>query len=172
MVACGDGSWSAGFGVPDPRKAHILVELKTTNAVKLMQYSTSQRVIAMPTAQLNARRSEPLFTYLETMIASIQCSHKKPPSSCLLAYSTELLKLEAFSGADTVGTHCEETPVRLELQSSLRLPLCWRRISRMVRNPVVGSISQMLLSFNSASQAYVENFPQMEGKTFGELFKW
>ena len=42
----------------------------------------------------------------------------------------------------------------------------------MVRNPVVGSISQMLLSFNSASQAYVENIPQMEGKTFGDVYKW
>ncbi len=42
--------------MPDPRKGHILVELKTANAVKLMQYGTSKRVIAMPTAQLNARR--------------------------------------------------------------------------------------------------------------------
>lgn len=42
----------------------------------------------------------------------------------------------------------------------------------MVRNPVVGSISQMLLSFNSPSQAFVESLPEMEGKTFGELFKW
>ena len=45
-----------GFDVPDPRKGHILVELKTANAVKLVQYCTSARVIAMPTAQLNARR--------------------------------------------------------------------------------------------------------------------
>ena len=46
----------AGFDVPDPRKGHILVELKTANAMKLVQYCTSARVIAMPTAQLNARR--------------------------------------------------------------------------------------------------------------------
>ena len=46
-----------GFDVPDPRKGHILVELKTANAVKLVHYCTSARVIAMPTAQLNARRS-------------------------------------------------------------------------------------------------------------------
>lgn len=46
----------AGFDRPDPRKGHILVELKTANAVKLTHYCTSARVIAMPTAQLNARR--------------------------------------------------------------------------------------------------------------------
>lgn len=42
----------------------------------------------------------------------------------------------------------------------------------MVQNPVVGSIGQMLLSFNSASQTYVETFPELEGKSFGELYKW
>lgn len=48
---------TTGFDVPDPRKGHILVELKTANAMKLIHYCTSARVIAMPTAQLNARRS-------------------------------------------------------------------------------------------------------------------
>ena len=42
----------------------------------------------------------------------------------------------------------------------------------MVQNPVVGSIGQMLMSFNSASQCFVETFPQMEGKSFGDVFKW
>lgn len=47
-----------------------------------------------------------------------------------------------------------------------------RRISRVVQNPVVGSIGQMLMSFNSASKAFVETFPEMEGKPFGEIYKW
>jgi len=35
---------------------HIVVETRTTNAVPLLGYSCSKRVIALPTLQLNARR--------------------------------------------------------------------------------------------------------------------
>ena len=42
----------------------------------------------------------------------------------------------------------------------------------MVRNPVVGSIDSMLLSFNSKTQMFVADLPKMAGKPFGELFKW
>lgn len=35
---------------------HIVVETRTSNAVPLLRYSCSKRVIAMPTQQLNARR--------------------------------------------------------------------------------------------------------------------
>ena len=45
-----------GFGVPDPRKAPILVEVKSENAVRLLAYSCSKRVHALPTAVANARR--------------------------------------------------------------------------------------------------------------------
>lgn len=45
-----------GVGVPDPRTGSIVVELKTVNALPLLRYSCSSRVISLPTAQLNARR--------------------------------------------------------------------------------------------------------------------
>ena len=32
----------------------------------------------------------------------------------------------------------------------------------MVKQPVVGAISQMLWSFNSRSQGYLESFPMLE----------
>jgi hypothetical protein len=47
-----------GMGQPDPRVGHIVVELKTANAVPLLRYSCSNRIIGLPTAQLNARRYE------------------------------------------------------------------------------------------------------------------
>ena len=45
-----------GAGVPDPRTGNIVVELKTANAMPLLRYSCSSRIISLPTAQLNARR--------------------------------------------------------------------------------------------------------------------
>lgn len=42
----------------------------------------------------------------------------------------------------------------------------------MVRNPVIGSIDSMLLSFNAKNQMFVADIPQMAGKSFGELYKW
>ena len=36
------------------------------------------------------------------------------------------------------------------------------RLARLVRHPVVGSISQLLWSFNSASQGYLQPVPQLE----------
>lgn len=35
---------------------HIVVETQTSNAVPLLYYSCSRRVMALPTARLNARR--------------------------------------------------------------------------------------------------------------------
>ena len=45
-----------GRGSPDPRMGRILVELKTPNAVRLLNYCCSKRVQALPTALANARR--------------------------------------------------------------------------------------------------------------------
>lgn len=45
-----------GWGMPDPRSAAIVVELKTPAAVPLLRYSTSKRILAVPTSMLNARR--------------------------------------------------------------------------------------------------------------------
>jgi hypothetical protein len=41
---------------------HIVVETRTANAVPLLRYSCSKRVIALPTGQLNARRVSQLFS--------------------------------------------------------------------------------------------------------------
>ena len=48
-----------GKGSPDPRMGRILVELKTSNAVRLLNYCCSTRVQALPTSLANARRSAP-----------------------------------------------------------------------------------------------------------------
>ena len=45
-----------GAGLPDPRTAHVVVELKTANAIPLLRYCCGPRIMALPTAQLNARR--------------------------------------------------------------------------------------------------------------------
>ena len=45
-----------GKGVADPRMGRILVELKTPNAVRLLNYCCSKRVQALPTSLANARR--------------------------------------------------------------------------------------------------------------------
>jgi len=45
-----------GVGEPDPRTGDIIVELKTANAVPLLRYSCSTRIMGLATAQLNARR--------------------------------------------------------------------------------------------------------------------
>ena len=45
-----------GFGVPDPRTGHIVVEMRTPHSAALLKYSCSKRVLALPTVQLNARR--------------------------------------------------------------------------------------------------------------------
>ena len=46
----------AGFGMPDPRTGHIVVEMRTPHSAALLKYSCSKRVLALPTVQLNARR--------------------------------------------------------------------------------------------------------------------
>ncbi len=48
-----------GAGNPDPRTGHIVVGLQTQEAVGLIQYSCSARVIPVPTTYLNARRRGP-----------------------------------------------------------------------------------------------------------------
>ena len=41
-------------------------------------------------------------------------------------------------------------------------------MSRVVRSPVVGIMSNYLLNFNMPSQGYMEELPQLAGKTWGE----
>lgn len=38
-------------------QGHIILELKTSNALPLVKFSCSSRIVALPTTQLNARRS-------------------------------------------------------------------------------------------------------------------
>jgi hypothetical protein len=47
-----------GLCAEGPSRAgrHIVVELKTPNALPLLKYACSRRVIALPTGQLNAQR--------------------------------------------------------------------------------------------------------------------
>lgn len=45
-----------GFDAPDARTGCVIVELKTLDAIPLLQYSCSKRILALPTSLLNARR--------------------------------------------------------------------------------------------------------------------
>lgn len=45
-----------GFDKPDTRTGHIVVEVKTLDALQLIGYSCSKRVIALPTSLYNAKR--------------------------------------------------------------------------------------------------------------------
>lgn len=46
---------------------HVVVELKTSNALPLLKYACSSRVMALPTSQLNAQRVSELVTHWETV---------------------------------------------------------------------------------------------------------
>lgn len=45
-----------GPGVPDTRQAIVIAELKTLDALPLLQFSCSPRVVGFPTNLTNARR--------------------------------------------------------------------------------------------------------------------
>lgn len=42
---------------------HVVVELKTANALPLLKYACSSRIMALPTNQLNAQRVSTTFQY-------------------------------------------------------------------------------------------------------------
>lgn len=46
----------AGFGQPDPRQGHVVVQLRTSSAVDLLRYACSPRIIPMSTNQINSSR--------------------------------------------------------------------------------------------------------------------
>ncbi|CAL8468748.1 g8288 [Coccomyxa elongata] len=80
------------------RGGRIIVEVKTLNALAVLQYSCSVRVMALHTGEMNARR-----------------------------------------------------------------------LSRMVRSPIVAAISYMVWNYSCRPQVYLQRLPQLVGKTFGEL---
>ncbi|KAK9811837.1 hypothetical protein WJX72_011041 [[Myrmecia] bisecta] len=45
-----------GFGVRDPRRGAVVVEMKTMDALPLLHFSCSKRILGVPTNNLNARR--------------------------------------------------------------------------------------------------------------------
>eukprot|EP01025_Chloroclados_australasicus_P037823 TRINITY_DN38681_c0_g2_i3.p1 TRINITY_DN38681_c0_g2~~TRINITY_DN38681_c0_g2_i3.p1 ORF type:complete len:744 (+),score=121.86 TRINITY_DN38681_c0_g2_i3:179-2410(+) len=77
---------------------NIIVEMRTRNAVPLLQYACSPNVIAFPSNQLNARR-----------------------------------------------------------------------LTRMVKQPVIASVSKSIWSFQSETQVFLHSFPELQGLRFSEL---
>ena len=75
-----------GFGVPDPRTGHIVVEMRTPHSAALLKYSCSGRVLALPTVQLNARR-------LVFLLADSAASSVAAAAVCLLSVSLSALRL-------------------------------------------------------------------------------
>ncbi|KAK9800761.1 hypothetical protein WJX73_008207 [Symbiochloris irregularis] len=90
-----------GFGVPDTRTGHIIVELKQDGTDEMLGYVCSKRVVPLMSNRMNAVR-----------------------------------------------------------------------LARLVRRPVVGAVSQMLWSFNSSSQGYLQPVPQLEGRAYGPLYRF
>ena len=69
-----------GFGVPDPRTGHIVVEMRTPHSAALLKYSCSGRVLALPTVQLNARRL--VFLHADSAASSEACLSVCPSAVC------------------------------------------------------------------------------------------
>ncbi|EIE20310.1 hypothetical protein COCSUDRAFT_67575 [Coccomyxa subellipsoidea C-169] len=66
-----------GLGKPDPRRGYVVVGLQTQEAVGLLKYSCSARVIPVPTNNLNARRISrniqyPVLTYVSQMLLNFR----------------------------------------------------------------------------------------------------
>ncbi|CAL8470852.1 g10394 [Coccomyxa elongata] len=66
-----------GAGKPDPRRGYIVVGLQTQEATGLLKYSCSERVIPVPTNNLNARRISrniqyPVLTYVSQMLLNFR----------------------------------------------------------------------------------------------------
>ncbi|KAK9903985.1 hypothetical protein WJX75_001909 [Coccomyxa subellipsoidea] len=66
-----------GLGKPDPRRGYIVAGLQTQEATGLMKYSCSDRVIPVPTNNLNARRISrniqyPVLTYVSQMLLNFR----------------------------------------------------------------------------------------------------
>lgn len=49
-------AWAAGLGGCGEQERHIVVEIKTANALPLVKYACSDRVSALPTGPINAQR--------------------------------------------------------------------------------------------------------------------
>ncbi len=49
-------SHAAGFGQPDARTGHVVVQLRTSSAVDLLRYACSPRIIPISTGQINSSR--------------------------------------------------------------------------------------------------------------------
>ena len=64
-----------GFEVADPRTGHIVVEVKTPDALELIKYSCSDRVMALPTGLMNAHR------YL-LRVTAFSCHYIAPSKIC------------------------------------------------------------------------------------------
>jgi len=47
---------AAGFGQPDARTGHVVVQLRTSSAVDLLRYACSPRIIPISTSQINSNR--------------------------------------------------------------------------------------------------------------------
>lgn len=58
---------------PVAARGHAVIEMKTSNAVPLLQYSCSDRFTPVTTAQLNARRLAKMVS--EPFIATVRANH-------------------------------------------------------------------------------------------------
>ena len=91
-----------GAGLPDPRTAHVIVELKTANAIPLLRYCCGPRIMALPTAQLNARRFVTLTSCAAPclLVAACLCKGK-------LTNAAKLLQLR-IAANPVLGQRCQE----------------------------------------------------------------
>ena len=154
-----------GFGLDDPRTGVIVAELKTTNALPLLQANCSPRIVGVPTSQLNARRHAGNAAARDV----IHAHHVRSSSSNVVAVGRSAC----------VAVHALQwSPLMLTSSGTgravrLRPKMSMCRLARMFEHPIVADVSKSIWSFHSRSQVYVEPCPsRLQSLQFGQLFKW
>jgi hypothetical protein len=126
-----------------PEGRQVVVEIKTTNALPLLKYACTPRVVALPTAQINASRVR----------GGGACSCAGTASA--LAPSYLLLPAAAAHGVALTTCHPAGAP------PPHSRPL---QLGQLIKRPYASMVSQALLNFESATNVFVmPPHPELEG---------
>ena len=98
--------------MPDPRTGHIVVEVKTPGTSALISYTCSQRVIALPTGQLNAKRYAGSFHHLLAVSGFASVSVLRVGTCCM---GTLCAQIPPHIGLGCKQKHTQEKVVKTRL---------------------------------------------------------
>ena len=130
-----------GFGVPDPRTGHVVVEMRTPHSAALLKYSCSGRVLALPTVQLNARR----------LVFLLAGSAASSDARCLLSVSLSAVCLFVCCLSVCLLLGDDLLPA-CEYRQSRQLHVCGKQSSDLVLFNLYHE--QPMLMYTQADQSY------------------